>query len=570
MVANVNFDKNIVGTPVLDSAGDTVTYEFVLEHQGGEDITSLALTDTLLGLDIDLLAEISAGNVVLDGDDGDFVLQAGETWTFTEAATSDIFTYTLTQEDLDSGGTAEPLSGFINFPGVIDNLATLTTNASFSIETEAAELTLSPAISILKETNGTDGECPDVLVGSTVTWTYTVTTGEGNVALSNVVVSDDNGTPLNPDDDFNPDFVGGDTDGDGKLDVGETWTYTATAAALAGEYVNVATADGAFVVDLDPPFADVNTPVSDSEEDCYTGLESNIFIVKTTNGTDDFCPEVEVGSTVTWGYTVTTTGDVSIENVVVVDDAGTPGDTIDDFNPTFVGGDTSGDGVLDVGETWTYTFDGVAQLGEYANIATVNGTAADEFGNTATVSDSEDDCYTGVEPPPPGPGQGATPGFWKNHPDIANEELSEFQPGLSLSSFYESVFGVEVPGNPTLADALAAGGGGVNALERHSTAAFIASAVNEGADPDGEEGLNFSFSAATSSDPDIIAILNQMDLNDDSTLQPNEVINAVQDVLNDSDATTDFFGLAGQPGIEDVKNAFEAMNEQPHPGIDAF
>ena len=37
MVANVNFDKNIVGTPVLDSAGDTVTYSFAIEHQGGDD-----------------------------------------------------------------------------------------------------------------------------------------------------------------------------------------------------------------------------------------------------------------------------------------------------------------------------------------------------------------------------------------------------------------------------------------------------------------------------------------------------------------------------------------------------
>ena len=31
MVANINFDKNIVGTPVLDSAGDTVTYSFAID-----------------------------------------------------------------------------------------------------------------------------------------------------------------------------------------------------------------------------------------------------------------------------------------------------------------------------------------------------------------------------------------------------------------------------------------------------------------------------------------------------------------------------------------------------------
>ena len=42
MVANINWDKNIVGTPVLDSAGDTVTYSFEIVHQGGDAHHELA------------------------------------------------------------------------------------------------------------------------------------------------------------------------------------------------------------------------------------------------------------------------------------------------------------------------------------------------------------------------------------------------------------------------------------------------------------------------------------------------------------------------------------------------
>ena len=110
MVANINFDKNVVGTPVLNSAGDTVTYSFSIENQGPDTIDDLQLTDTILDgvVSLDLLDAVTAGTVVLAGDDADNILEVGETWTFTEAAGSDIFTYAITQADLDSNGTAEP------------------------------------------------------------------------------------------------------------------------------------------------------------------------------------------------------------------------------------------------------------------------------------------------------------------------------------------------------------------------------------------------------------------------------------------------------------------------------
>ena len=43
--------------------------------------------------------------------------------------------------------------------------------------------------------------------------------------------------------------------------------------------------------------------------------------------------------------------------MTVRDDNGTA-DTADDFSPVFKGGDTNSDGVLDPGETWTYTATG--------------------------------------------------------------------------------------------------------------------------------------------------------------------------------------------------------------------
>ena len=101
-------------------------------------------------------------------------------------------------------------------------------------------------LSLVKFVNGQDADSPTgphVAAGSTVTFTYVVT-DTGNVPLSGVVVRDDNGTPANPADDFNPTFSGGDTNANGLLDLTETWTYTQTATALAGQQTNVGTVTG--------------------------------------------------------------------------------------------------------------------------------------------------------------------------------------------------------------------------------------------------------------------------------------------------------------------------------------
>ncbi|RVC50112.1 hypothetical protein EN779_28495 [Mesorhizobium sp. M4B.F.Ca.ET.088.02.2.1] len=180
--------------------------------------------------------------------------------------------------------------------------------------------------------------------------------------------------------------------------------------------------------------------------------------------------------------------------------------------------------------------------------------------------------FTNFLPPE---GQGLTPGFWKNHIDILNQELGEFHSGWNSNTSFETIFEFQnlskIPGTPSIADALGAKGGGVNHLERSSAAAYLSAAVTAVPDgPGGKPELNFSFSAATSSNPAIIAILNQIDTNDDHTLQPGEVTAAVRDVLNDTNAPTSNFGLTGQPGINDIADAFDAMNNQTHPDASVF
>src|SRR5215204_1761454 len=57
-------------------------------------------------------------------------------------------------------------------------------------------------------------------------------------------VVDNNGTPANPADDFNPAFTGGDTNANGLLDLSETWAFIAARIVTPGQYTNLATTLG--------------------------------------------------------------------------------------------------------------------------------------------------------------------------------------------------------------------------------------------------------------------------------------------------------------------------------------
>ncbi|MFN9913947.1 MAG: hypothetical protein ACK53L_15255, partial [Pirellulaceae bacterium] len=102
-------------------------------------------------------------------------------------------------------------------------------------------LGVTTGINVVKSTNGQDantGTGPFLAVGSTATFTFVVT-NTGSTSLASVVLRDDNGTPANPADDLTPTLQSGDTNSNGRLDVGETWTYQATRTVTAGQYSNI-------------------------------------------------------------------------------------------------------------------------------------------------------------------------------------------------------------------------------------------------------------------------------------------------------------------------------------------
>jgi uncharacterized repeat protein (TIGR01451 family) len=329
------------------AAGSTVTFTYVVTNTGNVPLANVVVSDDKLGAITSFTGDTN-GNGLLD---------LGEVWIYTRTAIAQAGqqtnTGTVTAKDANNPpGTTVTDSNPANYFGD------------------------APAIHIVKFVNGDDADTPPgphVPAGSPVTFTYVVT-NTGNVPLANVVVNDDKLGPITS--------FGGDTNGNGLLDLGETWTYTVSATAVAGQQTNTGTATG----------EDANTgaTVTDNNPANYFGDAPGIHIVKFVNGQDADTPtgpHVAPGSTLTFTYVVTNTGNVPLANVVVTDDKL---GRITSFT-----GDTNGNGLLDLGETWTYTATATAQAGQQTNTGTVTG---QDDSTGATVTDNNPANYFGDGP----------------------------------------------------------------------------------------------------------------------------------------------------------------------------
>jgi len=282
--------------------GGTAAFTITVENTGNVDLSNPMLDDpqctTLTGP---------------TGDDGDGVLEVGETWS-----------YTCEVENVTAGfintatATATPPTG----PDVSDS-------DTATVDVDA------PSISVSK-TPATQS----VLIGTAATFTITVD-NTGNVDLSSVVVDDPQCTTLTG--------PSGD-DGDDVLETTETWTYTCEVENVTADFTNSVTVTGT------PP---TGPDVSDSDTADVTAEDPSLAVSKTPA-----TQSVLVGTAAVFTITVDNTGNVDL-SAVMVDDA---------FCDSLVGpsGDTDGDSVLDVTETWTYT-------------CTVNNVTAD-FTNSVTVT----------------------------------------------------------------------------------------------------------------------------------------------------------------------------------------
>ena len=348
----------------IDAAGDEISYSIVITNTGNLSLTNVVMSDPLLSGTNGTLVSTPTESVSTDS-----ILAVGETFTYTG-------TYTVQQSDIDDNGGGD---------GDIDNVASvvnteITTPQISSTETPVSQL---PAYTIVKTVIDVGGEGASGVVdaaGDVISYSIIVT-NTGNVSITNVVMSDPllsgangtlNTTPLES------------LSTDSILAVGETFTYTGTYTAQQSDIDDNGSGDGdvdntASVVSSEiivPTTSETETPVD--QLPAYT-------IVKTVtdvggDGPDGFINAA--GDAVSYSIVVANTGNQTITGVVLTDAllSGANGTLTSVPNESI-----TADGILDVGETFTYTGTYTAQQSDIDD----NGGGDGDLDNVAFVVSAE-------------------------------------------------------------------------------------------------------------------------------------------------------------------------------------
>jgi uncharacterized repeat protein (TIGR01451 family) len=333
----------------VPETGGNVTFTIVVTNHNSEAVTLDSLTDTDFG-NLNGQGTCATGGTI-----------AGNGGTYTCSFTKWI------AGDFENGIAHENTA-----------MAKASDNDGNSDEaSDDAEVTFTDStadIAIVKVTvdGATSGDGLNILTGESIKWRYTVT-NLGNYPLSNVKVTD-SVTGVTPA------YVSGDTNGNGKLDLTETWIYEASGTAITGSYSNTGTAYGDFTDGAGNVESDTATDGSS-----YFGADPQLTIVKVTvdGATSGDGLNILTGETISWKFTVTNVGNVPLSNVEVTDDKLGPICSV---------------GTLNVGESFTCTVESTAITGSYSNTGTASGKFTDSAGDSRTDTETDASSYFGANP----------------------------------------------------------------------------------------------------------------------------------------------------------------------------
>jgi uncharacterized repeat protein (TIGR01451 family) len=280
-------------------------------------------------------------------------LDVGETWVYS-------VNYTVTQSDIDNGGVVQP--GLTH-----DNTATVTTNEGVG-DSASASVTIvqNPHLTLTKTATVADGTADHA--GDVINYAITVA-NDGNMTLTSPLVSDPAAST--------PTLASGDTNSNGKIDVGETWNYTASHIVTQSDIDNGGVVNSALTYSNT---ASVTTDQGATDSDSASVpivQDPHVTLTKTATVADGTADHA--GDVINYAITVANDGNMTLTTPVVSDPAAS--------SLTLVSGDTNSNGKIDVGETWNYTASHTVTQSDIDNGGAVNPLLA--YDNTASISTHE-------------------------------------------------------------------------------------------------------------------------------------------------------------------------------------
>jgi len=323
-------------------AGGTVNLTITEQNTGDDDLTGAYVhVDNGIG---DLSAPPDSG------DDGDGILEVGETWSWTVSGVvvSAYTTFTATGHGTDS------LGGDVTYPAYPDEQDTVNVDV------------VSPNTTVT-----IDASAYLIYAGDTVDLTVTEE-NTGGVDLTGAYVHVDNGVG-----DLSAPPDSGD-DGDGILEVGETWSWTVSGVVVNANTTFTATGHG-----TDSLGGDVTYPAYEYEQDT---VDVDVISPNTTVTISTSVDLIYAGETVDLTITEENTGSEDLTGAYVHVDNG-----IGDLSAPPDSGD-DGDGILEVGETWSWTVSGVTVNSDTTFTAIGHGT--DSLGGDVTYPAFENERDT--------------------------------------------------------------------------------------------------------------------------------------------------------------------------------
>lgn len=338
--AGPSFSVTKTASTASVSAPGSISYTISVDNTGNVQLTGLTISDALTQGGSP--RTLTSGPTYSSGDtDGDGRIDTNEIWIYAA-------TYSVTQSDVDNGGT-------------FSNTATFDTAQTAPSTSAAATTTVtqSPSFTVVKTQNA--GANPVTQAGQMLGWSILVD-NTGNLTLNGLTISDALTLGGSPRTLFaGPTYASGDTDSDGQIDTAEVWQYSATYQTTqadldgSGSFSNTATFDT----------AQTAPAVTSAAAVTAVTRAPTLAVTKTADATA-LLGNVVAGQTITYTYVVNNTGKVTVNNVSVSDvhngsdpDPIPGSEALTDVAPLLDSTDaTAGDGVWSVlrpGDSVTFT-----------------------------------------------------------------------------------------------------------------------------------------------------------------------------------------------------------------------